>query len=109
MILRYEYVVVKVCKHFFFLFFPRETDWKECDLGSSFYTCPAKSTCENVPGSYRCRCELGLAGTGLAGIVKECGGKFLTVNCESPAEKCLNFSFDASVSHEAFFSYCDFL
>ena len=54
--------------------------------GKTFFTCPANSTCENVPGSYRCRCKLGLAGTGLAGTVKECGGKFLTVNLESPAE-----------------------
>ena len=55
-------------------------------MGKLFFTCPANSTCENVPGSYRCRCKLGLAGTGLAGTVKECGGKFLTVNLESPAE-----------------------
>ena len=81
MILRYECAVVKVCEHFFFLlFFWYETDWEECQLGKSFYTCPAKSICENVRGSYRCRCETGLAGTGLAETVKGCGGKFPMIN-----------------------------
>ena len=63
-----------------------QIDLDECNMGKLFFNCPANSTCENVPGSYRCRCKLGLAGTGLAGTVKECGGKFLTVNLESPAE-----------------------
>lgn len=42
----------------------------ECRLGT--YTCHVKARCENIPGTYRCRCAPGLAGTG-----KTCGGKFL--------------------------------
>lgn len=41
----------------------------ECRLGT--FTCDAQAVCENIPGTYKCRCFPGLAGTG-----KTCGGKY---------------------------------
>ena len=60
--LRYEYAVGMVCKVFFFLC---KTDVNECNSKKIASTSHANATCKNIPGTYRCRCAPGLAGTGI--------------------------------------------